>query len=107
MCAKPILDVLVSIRNFAAGADLVPKLGTLDYEFRPEEEIPDRHYFRRPPGGGVRTHHLSLAEPGSRYHRVTLAFRAMRFAETRISPKPTLGTGLLVPRCGSAVSMCH
>jgi len=27
------------------------------------------------PGGELRTHHLSLAEPGSRHHRVTLAFR--------------------------------
>ncbi len=47
----------------------------LGYEFRPEEEILDRHYFRRPPGGELRTHHLSLAEPDSRHHRVTLAFR--------------------------------
>jgi len=52
-----------------------PLLAGLGYEFRPEEEIPDRHYFRRPPGGELRTHHLSLAEPGSRHHRVTLAFR--------------------------------
>jgi GrpB-like predicted nucleotidyltransferase (UPF0157 family) len=53
----------------------VPQFSELGYEFRPDEEIPDRHYFRRPPGGELRTHHLSLAEPGSRYHRVTLGFR--------------------------------
>ncbi len=75
LCAKPILDVLVSVPDFQAARQLAPALRALGYEFRPEEEIPDRHYFRRPPGGELRTHHLSLAEPGSRHHRVTLAFR--------------------------------
>ena len=73
--AKPILDLLVSVPDFEKAVQLVPRLAALGYEFRPDEEIPDRHYFRRPPGGLLRTHHLSLAEPGSRYHRVTLAFR--------------------------------
>src|SRR5258705_9014566 len=75
LCAKPILDVLVSVPDFDDAKRLVPQLAVLDYEFRPEEEIPDRRYFRRPPGGELRTHHLSLAEPDSRHHRVTLAFR--------------------------------
>ena len=75
LCAKPILDVLVSVPAFDDARQLVTKLAVLGYEFRPEEEIPDRHYFRRPPGGELRTHHLSLAEPGSRHHRVTLGFR--------------------------------
>lgn len=74
LAAKPILDILVSIPVFARGPDLVPQLAALGYEFRPDEEIPDRHYFRRG-AGAVRTHHLSLAEPDSRHHRVTLAFR--------------------------------
>ena len=75
LCAKPILDVLVSVPHFDHAKRLVTQLEVLGYEFRPEEEIPDRHYFRRPSGGELRTHHLSLAEPGSRHHRVTLAFR--------------------------------
>lgn len=74
LCAKPILDILVSIPNFEQGVELVPALNNLGYEFRPAEEIPDRHYFRRREGTR-RTHHLSLAEPTSRYHTVTLAFR--------------------------------
>lgn len=74
LCAKPILDILVSIPAFQAGVLLVPALESLGYEFRPDEEIPDRHYFRRRTGT-TRTHHLSLAEPESEYHRVTLAFR--------------------------------
>ena len=74
LCAKPILDLLVSIPDFQGGLRLVPTLESLGYEFRPDEEIPDRHYFRRRIGT-TRTHHLSLAEPNSRYHRATLAFR--------------------------------
>jgi GrpB-like predicted nucleotidyltransferase (UPF0157 family) len=75
LSAKPILDILVSVPNFAEAVKLAPRLLPLGYEFRPEEQIPDRHYFRRPAGGELRTHHLSLAEPDSRYQRVTLAFR--------------------------------
>ncbi len=75
LCAKPILDVLGSVHDFDTARRAVPQLAELGYEFRPEEEIPDRHYFRRPPGGELRTHHLSLAEPASHHHRVTLGFR--------------------------------
>jgi GrpB-like predicted nucleotidyltransferase (UPF0157 family) len=74
LCSKPILDMLVSISDLNAGLELVAVLEPLGYEFRPDEEIPDRHYFRRRIGT-TRTHHLSLAEPGSQHHRATLAFR--------------------------------
>lgn len=74
LCAKPILDLLVSVEDFGPSLELVPDLEKLGYEFRPHEEIPDRHYFRRR-RGTARTHHLSLAEPTSRHHRGTLAFR--------------------------------
>lgn len=74
LCAKPILDLLVSIPSFEEGLDLVPRIERLGYEFRPAEEIPDRHYFRRR-RGTIRTHHLSLAEASSWHHRATLAFR--------------------------------
>lgn len=74
MPAKPILDLLAPVPDFQAARALVPALAHLGYEFRPDEEIPDRLYFRRR-RGTARTHHLSLAEPGSRHHRVTLVFR--------------------------------
>lgn len=75
LCAKPILDVLALVPHFGEAVRLAPPLLRLGYELRPQEEVPDRHYFRRPPGGDLRTHHLSLAEPDSRHARVTLAFR--------------------------------
>lgn len=74
LCAKPVLDVLVSIPDFERGRALVAPLADLGYEYRPENDIPDRHYFRRRVGT-ARTHHLSLAEPSSWHHRATLAFR--------------------------------
>jgi GrpB-like predicted nucleotidyltransferase (UPF0157 family) len=74
LSAKPILDVLVGIPNFENGRQLIPILQKLGYEYRPHEEIPDRHYFRRG-SGRVRTHHLSLAVPDSHHYRVTIAFR--------------------------------
>jgi GrpB-like predicted nucleotidyltransferase (UPF0157 family) len=74
LCAKPILDLLVAVADLEQSLRLVPSLEEIGYEFRPDEEIPDRHYFRRR-RSTVRTHHLSLAEPTSHYHRVTLAFR--------------------------------
>ena len=75
LSAKPILDLLVLVPDFDEAARLAPELGALGYEFRPEEEVPDRHFFRRPHGGDIRTHHLSLSEPGSRNERVTMGFR--------------------------------
>lgn len=74
LCAKPILDLLVSIPDLEQALGLAPRLADLRYEFRPHEESPERHYFRRR-RGTIRTHHLSLAEPTSRYYQVTSAFR--------------------------------
>ncbi len=74
LSAKPILDILVSMPNLKESRAIIPRIEALDYEFRAAEDIPDRHFLRRR-HGGIRTHHLSLAEPASHYHTVTLAFR--------------------------------
>lgn len=84
LCAKPVLDVLVSVPDLNASLKLVPTLEELGYEFRPDEEIPDRHYFRRR-RGPIRTHHLSLAEPTSRYYAVTLGFRDALRSDPKIA----------------------
>lgn len=74
LCAKPILDVLLSVPDFDAALQLVPDIEALGYVFRSDEEIEDRHYFRRG-NDKARTHHLSLATPSSRHHIDTIAFR--------------------------------
>jgi len=80
LAAKPILDLMIGVRDFEAARLLVPDLAILGFEFRPDEETPDRHYFRRL-DGERRTHHLSLAEPTSRFYRNTIAFRDALRAE--------------------------
>lgn len=74
LSAKPILDILVSVPNFEQALQLVPHIEALGYVFRGDEEIEDRHYFRRG-NDTARTHHLSLATPTSRHYIDTLAFR--------------------------------
>jgi GrpB-like predicted nucleotidyltransferase (UPF0157 family) len=75
LCAKPILDILISIPDFTEALSLVPRIEALGYEFRPNEGVADRHFFRRPYGGELRTHHLSLSEPSSRDHTRVIVFR--------------------------------
>jgi GrpB-like predicted nucleotidyltransferase (UPF0157 family) len=84
LCAKPVVDILVSVPSLELASELIPRLEGLAYEFRPDEEIPDRLYFRRRKGT-VRTHHLSLAEPSSHYHVTTLEFRDALRADADIA----------------------
>ncbi len=84
LCAKPVLDVLVSVPAFDAALQLVPDIEALGYVFRRDEEIEDRHYFRRR-NDVARTHHLSLATPTSRHHVDTIAFRDALRGDTRLA----------------------
>jgi len=72
--AKPIIDILVSVPSLEESLTLAPTLGRLGFEYRRRDELPDRHYFPRTVGG-LRRHHVSLAEPGSWHHRNSLTFR--------------------------------
>jgi GrpB-like predicted nucleotidyltransferase (UPF0157 family) len=72
--AKPIMDVLVGVPDLEASLACVPTLAELGFVYGADDELPDRHYFRGS-RGGLRTHHLSLAEPRSTHYRDTLAFR--------------------------------
>lgn len=74
LAAKPILDILVTIPDFQLGRSMADLLAGAGYEYRPDEDIPDRHFFRRH-RGTARTHHVSLAEPDSTHVVATLRFR--------------------------------
>jgi GrpB-like predicted nucleotidyltransferase (UPF0157 family) len=84
LCAKPILDALVSVPDFDAALQLVPEIEALGYVFRANGEIEDRHYFRRG-NDSARTHHLSLATPSSRHHLDTIAFRDALRRDARLA----------------------
>lgn len=75
LAAKPILDLAASVPSLAAGAmDLIPDLQRLGYQHKADPELPERLYLVKGPPEH-RTHHLSLAEPGSRFWRQHLLFR--------------------------------
>ena len=82
--AKPILDMLVGVADFEKARELIPDLASLGFEFRPNEEIEDRHYFRRF-NGNLRTHHLSLATPDSNHYRNTIIFRDALRSDQRVA----------------------
>ncbi len=72
--AKAIIDILVGVPDFGQALTVVSTLESLGFEYRPKDDLPDRHYFPRTLDG-LRKHHVSLAEPSSRYSRNTLTFR--------------------------------
>lgn len=74
LAAKPILDLMIGVESLAAAEALLPELRELEYEHKPDPEIPERLYLVRGPAER-RTHHLSLAEPASAFWRQQLRFR--------------------------------
>lgn len=74
LLAKPILDVLIGVADLDAALECVSPLADLGFEFRPHDAIPDRHFFRVE-REGLRTHHLSLAEPTSAHYINAIVFR--------------------------------
>lgn len=74
MDAKPLIDLLVGVRDLGEARGWIPELEAHGYEFRPDEDIPDRLFFAKGPRAW-RTHHLSLAEPSSGFYTKHLRFR--------------------------------
>ena len=72
--AKPIIDIMVGIREFALGVSCVEPLASLGYEHRPDDNIPGRLFFRRF-DNKVRTHNLHVTEMGSDFWERHLLFR--------------------------------
>lgn len=84
--AKPIIDILVGVPDLDRCLELVPTLEVLGFEHRPDDDLPDRHYFPRTIGG-LRRHHVSVAQPSSRHHRNTLVFRDALRRDTNLADR--------------------
>jgi GrpB-like predicted nucleotidyltransferase (UPF0157 family) len=82
--AKPILDLAASVPSLPAAAELIPVLRSLGYEHKPDPDLPERMYLVKGPPKR-RTHHLSLAEPGSRFWRQHLLFRDLLRADPSLA----------------------
>jgi len=75
--AKPTIDILIGLSDLALVEKCVPPLQGLGYEYLGENGLPERHFFRRPPGTSWigRTHNVHMVVKGSREWRRMVTFR--------------------------------
>lgn len=73
--AKPIIDLLVEVRDLADADARRPEMESLGYQVMGEYGIPGRRYFRKDNEEGIRTHHVHAFQAGSGEVVRHLAFR--------------------------------
>jgi GrpB-like predicted nucleotidyltransferase (UPF0157 family)/protein associated with RNAse G/E len=76
--AKPIVDIMVAVRQLSDANACIEPLRSIGYEYVPEyeKEIPERRYFRRGPEGIRNKHfHLHMVQHGGDFWRRELMFR--------------------------------
>src|ERR1700754_549093 len=73
--AKPVVDMLVEVRDVAEVDGRSAAMESIGYEVMGEYGIPGRRYFRKDDRDGVRTHHIHAFEAGSAEVVRHLAFR--------------------------------
>jgi len=73
--AKPIIDIMVGIRQLADARYCIVSLAAIGYEYVPqfEDEMPERRYFRK--GSQTQHFHLHMVEFVSKFWQRRLAFR--------------------------------
>lgn len=76
LAAKPIIDIMIGLRNFSIANELVPRIEALGYEYikKYEDEMPFRRYFVKN-ANGRRTHQIHMVEIGSEFWERHLLFR--------------------------------
>ncbi len=72
LAAKPIIDILVGVRDLSVGEESVRPMEALGYEYRGEAGVPGRFYFRK---GNPRTHHVHMVVHGGEFWESHIAFR--------------------------------
>src|SRR3982750_1800714 len=73
--AKPVVDLLVEVRNIAEVDGRSSAMESLGYEVMGEYGITGRRFFRKDNREGIRTHHIHAFEAGSAEVERHLAFR--------------------------------
>ncbi len=73
--AKPVIDLLVEVRDITEVDGQSSAMESLGYEVMGEYGIPGRRYFRKDNQEGARTHHIHAFEAGSAEVERHLAFR--------------------------------
>ena len=73
--AKPVIDLLVEVRDIIEVDGRSSAMQSLGYEVMGEFGIPGRRYFRKDDREGIRTHQIHAFETGSAQIERHLAFR--------------------------------
>jgi len=81
--AKPIIDILVGVRDLEAARECFEPLADLGYLYAPY--LPDEMHWFCKPDPARRTHHLHLVPCGSPRYRDELAFRDRLRADPRLA----------------------
>ncbi len=75
MEAKLIIDFMVAVESLTEAKELIPALEVLGYDYKPRDTVPGRMFFAKESAPEIRTYHLNLAEPDSRFWKNQLALR--------------------------------
>lgn len=78
LAAKPIIDILVGVNDLADAEWCIEPMTRIGYEYVPEyeDELPERRYFRKPPGKGVRrNYHVHMVQIGGPFWERHVLFR--------------------------------
>lgn len=71
LCAKPIVDVLVGLRELSLSDEQIAAMKGLGYEYLGEYGLPGRLFFRKHP----RTHHVHVVEHRGEHWERQITFR--------------------------------
>ncbi|MBD2571344.1 GrpB family protein [Anabaena lutea] len=85
--AKPIIDILLEVKDIIKVDEQSSKLEILGYEVMGEYGICDRRYFRKHNDAGMRTHHIHAFSVGSMQIERHLAFRDYMIAHSEDAQK--------------------
>lgn len=75
--AKPVIDIMVIVKNIDQAKKIVPIMESLGYDFWTDNPKKDRLFFVKgmPPRGAGRTHHVHVYQENSFEHFARPAFR--------------------------------
>jgi GrpB-like predicted nucleotidyltransferase (UPF0157 family) len=71
LCAKPIVDVLVGLRELELTDDQIAAMEKLGYDYLGEHGLPGRLFFRKHP----LTHHVHVVQYGGEHWERQIVFR--------------------------------
>lgn len=76
LAAKPVIDIMIGLPDFAVADQLVPKIEALGYDYIAKYNaiMPYRRFFTRRPEG-INTHNLHMVETGCEFWERHLLFR--------------------------------